>query len=91
VTRRFPVDQVASVVVLIHGLNSRPEALGALAETLKSHCETSDQSQLALFRYPNDQAIADSAKLLSIGRASVGRTNRVKNVKRSGLSLPAEN
>ncbi len=49
-----------NLVLLVHGLDSEPELVDSLLVTPRS-----EGFPCAVFRYPNDQPIADSAKLLS--------------------------
>ncbi|MCP4189617.1 MAG: hypothetical protein GY768_03200 [Planctomycetaceae bacterium] len=49
-----------SLVIFVHGYNSRPEDLSVLIEQAQQAGH-----RCATFRYPNDQALADSAHLLS--------------------------
>ena len=53
-------DDNADFVVLVHGLNSRPEDLRAFLPLVKSASLAP-----AVFRYPNDQPAFESAKLLA--------------------------
>jgi len=53
-----PANQ--NLVVVVHGLDSSPEKLGPLVEVIRK-----EGFPCAVFRYPNDQPLADSAKLLA--------------------------
>ena len=53
-------DSERDIVVLIHGLNSQPEDLSGLLPAVHAANLTA-----ATFRYPNDQPIMDSARLLA--------------------------
>jgi hypothetical protein len=55
---KAPADQ--NLVVVVHGLDSGPKGVGTLLEAIRE-----EGLPCATFRYPNDQPIADSAKLLA--------------------------
>ncbi len=55
-----PTDETNDIVILIHGLNSRPEDLRGFIPIIRRASLTP-----ATFRYPNDQPIDRSAKLLA--------------------------
>jgi len=55
-----PSDNAKDIVVLIHGLNSRPEDVIAFVPVVEQAGHVA-----ATFRYPNDQPIDQSAKFLS--------------------------
>lgn len=55
---RAPADR--DFVVVLHGLDSGPEKVRPLLDAIRSQ-----GLPCAVFRYPNDQPIADSAKLLA--------------------------
>ncbi len=55
-----PVEEEKDIVLLIHGLNSRPEDVSAFIPLIEQAHLTA-----ATFRYPNDQPIDQSSALLS--------------------------
>jgi hypothetical protein len=66
-----------NLVVVVHGLDSSPEKVATLLESIRGQ-----GLPCAAFRYPNDQPIADSAKLLSSELAQLARGHP-----RRGVSL----
>jgi hypothetical protein len=72
---RAPPDQ--NLVVVVHGLDSGPERLAPLLAAIRK-----EGFSCASFRYPNDQPIADSAKLLSCELKRLARQHP-----RRGVSL----
>ncbi len=69
-------DDNADFVVLVHGLNSRPEDLRAFLPVVKSASLAP-----AVFRYPNDQPAFESAKLLADELSRLRRKYPHRNVR----------
>ena len=70
---RAPADR--NLVVFIHGLNSRPEELAELLAAARN-----DGFPCAEFRYPNDQPIAHSARLLAGELAQLAKDHPARGV-----------
>ena len=66
----------SDIVVLVHGLNSRPEDLCGFHELVKQA-----GMACASFRYPNDQPIDESSKLLAAELARLGRAEPNRKIR----------
>ncbi len=78
--RERPLDR--PLVVLVHGLHSRPEIFEAFAREL-----TEAGYSVGTLRAPNDQSADDSARLLSAGLKRVAREQPRRRVILIGTSL----
>jgi hypothetical protein len=73
-----------SIVVLLHGLDAQPEDSAAFRKVLRAAGHPT-----GAFRYPNDQAVADSGRLLSTALKQLAKDHPQRHVALVAHSLGA--